>query len=505
MRMRRWVLAMGMVMAASGVSAMEQLKFAMERALEERIQSALGKILGSDQFLVIVKVDPFTAQELAQRGKAADESSGGSILPGIPELPSFLKGEKGAARAQDVLLYARPFIKRISVNLFLEERVTTSASQEVEGLVKRLVDFNPSRNDELKIQRMRFARSQGPEAVQTTGTLQVTLSNLKQRPDFYWILLASLLFFGLMLFLFGPLLFFLKHFPKVLQAAFPPVAVPPGLGGAPASGGLTRGDMTLKSETPLTIVMNTAADGHPEVFTGEKEKVGFSFISEQDIMNILLLLKEEPPLHLAVICYYLRPALASGFLSRLDPPLRRQIVEHLAAPQVLMRDDIKSLALSLKQKVRGILFGVDQFFAIYDNASSTAQGDMIQSLESQTPMLVEKIRNEMFSFDDVMGLDSGMLRVIFRELPLRTLAVALMGSPVAARDRVLGVLPPGAAEIIRQEIEMNPVRSQKIIDDERRKIVHVVRRLVWDKKVVMPTRFRPNGPRGSAASVAVKG
>jgi flagellar motor switch protein FliG len=247
--------------------------------------------------------------------------------------------------------------------------------------------------------------------------------------------------------------------------------------------------------------MENKPEGQMEIFVGEREKVGYNFINEQDIVSILTLLKDEPPLHLAIICYHLKPDLAAGLLSRLDANLRKQVVEHLSSPQVLMRDDVKSLGETLKQNVRGLLYGVDQFFAIYDTAAPGAQGDMIKTLETQTPMLVEKIKNEMFTFDDLMAVDTNMLRIVFREVPLRTLAVALMGSPVPMRDRVLGVLPQGAAEIIRQEIDMNPVRSQKIIDEERRKVIQVVRRLVWDKKIVMPPRKASLRAAGTAVSV----
>jgi flagellar motor switch protein FliG len=139
---------------------------------------------------------------------------------------------------------------------------------------------------------------------------------------------------------------------------------------------------------------------------------------------------------------------------------------------------------------------MDQYFAIYDHAAPTTQNELIKALETQMPQLVEKIRTEMFSFDDLITLDSTALRTVFREVPLRTLAMALMGTTATAREKVLTVLPQGAAEIIRQEIEMNPIKSAKTIDDERRKIVQVVRKLVWDKKIVIPPR-RPGTKSGT--------
>jgi flagellar motor switch protein FliG len=258
--------------------------------------------------------------------------------------------------------------------------------------------------------------------------------------------------------------------------------------------------LELEAATPILFNMATAATGAIEVFLGEPEKQPYNFINEKDIVNILLLMKEEPPLHLAVIAYYLRPDLSAALISGLDAAVRKQVVDHLAAPQMLMRDEVKSLGQTLKTRVRGIIYGVDQYFAIYDSAAPAAQGELLKALEAQTPALVEKMRNEMFSFDDLMALEASALRVVFREVALRSLATALTGASAPMRDKVLNVLPSGASEIIRQEIEMNPVHSQKTIDEERKKIVAVVRRLVWDKKITMPPRQR--GSRAAPASAA---
>ncbi len=496
------------------LSGFEQIKLAMERALEDRIQTALGKLMDPDQFLVIVKVEPFTVEEMKQKEKFPGGGGPQYVLPGIPErksLERLASSDKTSADVSALFWQSRPLIKRLVITLFLDKRIPSNTAQEVEVLVKQLVDFSPARNDEFKLQRISPRRAgAAPEPGTAQGPLQslkITMENIKERNDFYWLALAAGLCTVLVVFLFGPALYFLKKLPRILQQAFLPESFGGGTSGGSQGAGTGGGAggpgrLQLEGGAGLSVQLTTKEPGHVEVFLGEPEKQPYSFLNEKDIVSILLLMKEEPPLHLAIIAYHLRPDLAAAMISGLDSQTRKQVVEHLAAPQVLMRDEVKSLGQSLKQKVRGVIYGVDQYFAIYDSAAPQAQGELMKALEAQTPALVEKMRNEMFTFDDLVALDSNALRVVFREVPLWTLATALMGSAVALRDRVLGVLPSGASEIIRQEIEMNAHQSPKAIEDERKKIVHVVRRLVWDKKIALPPRQRGGGSRAAAPPTA---
>lgn len=507
---RGLLAALTVLSGALALRASEAAKQEMERAYEDRIIASVSKFVDPSQFAVVVKVELYTNEELHRKSRtvSAEPADAGAsfVLPGIPGRSSISKIQSDEGKSS--VVQSDQFVKRLSITLLLDPSVREDTAQNLEILIKQLVDFDQARNDAFQRRKQSFNRT-GSSPEVGIGNLKVQLNELRGRPDFFWLVIVAIFVAAAIVFFFF-LLYLLQKFPRVFQSAFPPLpAVSPSggggrgfEGGAPLSG--MKGEMTLVAGQPLTMVMDNSTQNRIEVFLGEPEKIGYNFLTDQDIVNILTLMKDEPPLHLAVICYYLRPDLASQFLSRLDATTRKQIVDTLAAPQMLLRDDVKSLGETLKLKVRGIVAGVDQFFAIYDTAAPQAQSDMMQALETNTPQLAEKMRSEMFTFEDLMVLDNSMLRIVFRELPLRTLALALMGSATQQRDRILAVLPQGASEIIRQEIEMNPVRSQKVIDDEKRKVVQVVRRLVWDKRIVMPARSKV-GIKGASVSVSKKG
>jgi hypothetical protein len=504
-RVRRLFLtAAATFIAFQILHASEQVKLAVERALEERVQSAISKLIDPSQYLLVIKVEPYSPSELTRAPKAKAAQSG-DILPGIPQRTTLL--DKGSESPAAVYYDNKPLIKRMMITLFLDKSISSDLSQQVEVLVKQLTDFSADRRDEFKIQTMELRRGGAApnqfELSSPVQSLKVTVDQLKGRADFYWILMFMGFLAILGVFFVGLTMYF-RRFVDVWQKAFMPDmakassgggAAPRGNGGAGGNGGGgldSMGTMRLQLDTSQGLQVNLDSRGHHkvEIFQGEPEKQNFNFINDKDLVNVLLLLKEEPSLHLAIIAYHLRPDIAAAFIAGLDDGLRKQVVDHLAAPQVLMRDEVKELGKSLKTRVRGIVYGIDQYFAIYDSSSSETQGDLMKSLEMQTPALVEKMKSEMFTFDDLMALEANALRIVFREVPLKTLATALLGGSLDMRDKILGVLPAGAAEIIRQEIEMNPGQSQKNIEAERKKIVGVVRRLVWDKKIASPPRYR---------------
>src|SRR5688572_16760978 len=81
--------------AKENPSAVET-KIALEESLERRIKSVIGQILGSDDVIVIVTADMYTAEERknvqpAPRPKDAD----GAVLPGVPA-PDNMDGRETA-------------------------------------------------------------------------------------------------------------------------------------------------------------------------------------------------------------------------------------------------------------------------------------------------------------------------------------------------------------------------------------------------------------------------
>ncbi|HRY30510.1 MAG TPA: hypothetical protein P5079_10815, partial [Elusimicrobiota bacterium] len=247
----------------------EQLKLAMERALEERIQSALSKLIDPDQFLVIVKLEPFTADELQSKSKGGTAANLPQyVLPGIPERQSIDNLNSGKSEKQDILWQSRPFIKRLHITLFLDKYIRDDLAQQIEILVKQLVDFNPSRQDELKLSRIVVRRaSQLREAAGDAKTpmqqVKFTIEQIKERKDFYWILLGVAITGSIIVFLFGPMLYFLRRFPKILQQAFLPEgggysgAGSSGGGGAGSGGG--GGTTKLEVDNALPLALNLDA------------------------------------------------------------------------------------------------------------------------------------------------------------------------------------------------------------------------------------------------------
>ena len=103
----------GALATAVRLPAFEQVKLAMERALEERVGYALSKLIDPDQFLVIVRVDPYTVDELKAKSKSGGAAVSGSqfVLPGIPERQKI---DNFAALKSEVAKWAQQTSRRFT-------------------------------------------------------------------------------------------------------------------------------------------------------------------------------------------------------------------------------------------------------------------------------------------------------------------------------------------------------------------------------------------------------
>jgi flagellar motor switch protein FliG len=89
----------------------------------------------------------------------------------------------------------------------------------------------------------------------------------------------------------------------------------------------------------------------------------------------------------------------------------------------------------------------------------------------------------MFTFEDLVGLDTVTLQRILREIDLRELALALKSASDKLKATLLGCITKRAAESVVEEMSfMGPVRLRDI-ESAQTRVIDAVRRLEADGTV----------------------
>lgn len=205
-----------------------------------------------------------------------------------------------------------------------------------------------------------------------------------------------------------------------------------------------------------------------------------------------------------VLSTYLRnehPQTAAVILSRLPGQHAARVLRHL--PEVLV-NEIALRLVRMDNIQRGTLVDIEETLKrefmtnlsrSYDRDSSAILADMLnrsdpqmvdrvmRMIEVQEPQAASRIRRIMFTFDDLIRVDTDTFGVLIAECPVDKLPIALSGASEEIRELFLGNMSGRAASMLREEIESLPNQRRKSIEDAQGEIIAITRRLAEAGKI----------------------
>jgi len=112
--------------------------------------------------------------------------------------------------------------------------------------------------------------------------------------------------------------------------------------------------------------------------------------------------------------------------------------------------------------------------------------EIFSDLEPLMPEATVRIKQLMFTFEDLMRLDRVSLQAVIRRCDTGSLAIALKGAEANQRDYFLSVLSERARMILRDEIDnMGPVRMRDV-NEAQAEIVQTAKAMAEDGAIVIP-------------------
>jgi flagellar motor switch protein FliG len=220
--------------------------------------------------------------------------------------------------------------------------------------------------------------------------------------------------------------------------------------------------------------------------------VPFGFLHKAGPENLLTFVVEEHPQTIALILSHLPSALAAQVLSGLPSTKQLEVVRRVAtmeqtSPEVI-RDVEKSLegrmTTTFNQQLEkaGGVSAVAQMLNVTDRMTNKS---ILESLEQESPELVDQIRRLMFVFDDLMKLDDKSIQALLKEVENAQWALALKGASEELRTKIMGNLSQRAAAMLLEEIQyLGPVRVSDV-EAAQQSIVDSVRRLEDSGEIVV--------------------
>lgn len=213
-----------------------------------------------------------------------------------------------------------------------------------------------------------------------------------------------------------------------------------------------------------------------------------------DPETLASLLEAEHPQTRAIVLSRLAPAQASAIMSHWSPELSADAVYRIAHLGRISDDVERDVGLTLSSLLESVQ--VDPAGEAPDIESLTVevvkglpgdQGEVLfQHLETYDQDFARRLKEKLFTFDDLAGLDSRSMQRLLREVDTQSLAVAMKGASEELADLIYASMSSRAAEMLRDDLAaMGPRRLQEV-EAAQTAIMTVALQLEEDGAITIP-------------------
>ncbi|CAG37386.1 flagellar motor switch protein FliG [Desulfotalea psychrophila] len=227
-------------------------------------------------------------------------------------------------------------------------------------------------------------------------------------------------------------------------------------------------------------------------FIANMETRSLETIAKMNPQMVAGILEQEHPQTVALVLSTQTIIHSSEILASLSEEMRTDVVYRIAklekvSPEVINRIEDAlhreiGLVSSKEQKQVG---GIDAVVSLLHSMKNNLDADILESIEETDPVMAEEIRKRMFTFEDMMGLDSRALQAILREINNDSLTLALKTSSEPMREKIFANMSERAADMIKDDLEaMGPVRLSEV-EAMQQTIVKIAIKLEEEGKIIL--------------------
>ncbi len=210
----------------------------------------------------------------------------------------------------------------------------------------------------------------------------------------------------------------------------------------------------------------------------------FEFLQRVPPERTAALLRSESPQTIALILASLQTSSAAQVLARLPERQQPDIALRIArmgetSAQVVQQveDVIRHKLTAVAEREYSAAGGTKTLADILNHSDRTTERAVLEKLETTDKELAEEVRGMLFVFEDIVKLEERAVQQVLREADQKDLVLALRGAPDNVKEVVLSNMSERGAEMIKEEMEIQPPQRKRDIDAAQSRIVAVVRRL----------------------------
>ena len=232
-----------------------------------------------------------------------------------------------------------------------------------------------------------------------------------------------------------------------------------------------------------------------EIFMGNMESrrgMPGDFLRSADARILANLLRGEHPQTIALVLSILSIKKARDLVTHLPEKIHRDVLSRMAYLEKVDKKIIEDVENVLKEQLETTsavegkqIGGVEMVAGILNQMDRKLESELLGQIEEEDAALAERIRQLMFTFEDLMKIDDRGMQTLLKEIASEDVLMALKGASDDIKEKIYKNMSERAASILKEDLEaMGPAR---VSDVERAqvKIAMIAKKLESEGKIML--------------------
>ncbi len=204
--------------------------------------------------------------------------------------------------------------------------------------------------------------------------------------------------------------------------------------------------------------------------------------------------KGEHPQTIAVILAHLEPVKAAQVLASLPEGLQSDVILRLAQLETVPSSTMQEVAAALEDQVQSVgtvekkVGGIKAVTSILNQTARSLEKNILAKIEEIDSDLSERIKQDLFAFEDLVKVDDRGIREILKEITTMELALALKAASDEVKEKVFRNMSERAAEMLQEDMEaLGPTRLSDV-EKAQQAITRIALKLDGEGKIIVSGR-----------------
>jgi flagellar motor switch protein FliG len=222
------------------------------------------------------------------------------------------------------------------------------------------------------------------------------------------------------------------------------------------------------------------------------EHAGLERLRKADPQQLANTLRNEHPQTMALVLAHLDQMQTGAILKEIPSAVGRDVVYRMACMEKVSPEMLRliegemgsEIALTLADSMT-VPGGPAAVAAVLNMLTSSLEKELLDGVAEKDPALCERIKALMFTFEDVVSLDTRSMQRLLRDVDSKDLALALKVASVELKDAIYAGMTQRALQSLQDDLEMMGPAKLRDIEAAQAKIVAVVRQLEEAGEIVV--------------------